>query len=160
MIVSERGLLDPAPMTADLAYLAGLLDGEGTITLERSSNPRAFRAPLVSISSTDRELVDAALSIAGAGWVQTKKRAAQAHWKQGYEYRVKNAAAIELLGKLRPYLRCPAKVHRADMLLHEYGELTKRNGRYSEQERQAKLDFETRFLAGKNPLFVGEPSAM
>jgi hypothetical protein len=134
-------------MDTDLAYLAGLLDGEGTITLATSSNPRAFRAPMVSISSTDQELVEAALAIAGAGWVQTKKRAAQAHWKQGYEYRVKNAAAIELLARLRPYLRCPAKVRRADMLIHEYGGLTKRNGRYSPGEREAKLAFEARLLA-------------
>ncbi len=134
-------------MTTDLAYLAGLLDGEGTITLERSSNPRAFRAPLVSISSTDRELVEAALSIAGAGWIQVKRRAAQAHWKQGYEYRVKNAAAIELLGKLRPFMRCPAKVRRADMLLCDYALLTRRNGRYTDQERHSKLAFEAAFLA-------------
>lgn len=134
-------------MDTDLAYLAGLLDGEGTITLAASSNPKAFRAPLVSISSTDQALVEAALAIAGSGWVQTKKRAAQAHWKQGYEYRVKNAAAIELLARLRPFMRCPAKMRRADMLLCDYALLTRRNGRYTEQERHSKLAFEAAFLA-------------
>lgn len=131
----------------DLAYLAGLIDGEGTITLDRTANPRAFRAPMLSISSTDRELVDAAVQILGVGAVQVKSRSrAPDHHKTGYEYRVKRNAALYALGLVRPYIRHPEKLRRANLLLAEYAQLTRRNGRYTPEERAARLDLEHRVL--------------
>lgn len=134
-------------MDADLAYLAGLVDGEGTITLDRTSNPRAFRTPMLSISSTDRELVEAAANILGVGSVQTKSRCqVPEHHKTGYEYRVKCHAALYAIGLIRPYLRHPEKLRRANLLLSEYVALTRRNGKYSPSERAARLDLESRFF--------------
>jgi len=40
------------------AYVAGLIDGEGTITLSHDNSGDAYRAPVVSMTSTTRELVD------------------------------------------------------------------------------------------------------
>jgi len=56
----------------EAAYLAGLIDGEGTISLSRRhANER--RQLVVSISSTEPELVDWAASTTGAGKI-TRKR--------------------------------------------------------------------------------------
>lgn len=134
-------------VSEDLAYLAGLVDGEGTITLDRTANPNAFRAPMLSISSTDRELVEAAAAILGVGSVQTKSRTrVPDHHRTGYEYRVKRHAALGAIALLRPYLRHPEKIRRANLLLGEYVVLTRRNGKYTEDERRAREDFERRFL--------------
>jgi hypothetical protein len=92
-------------------------------------------------------LVDAAVSIFGVGNVQEKSRKnSPSSYRTAYEYRVKRHAALAVIAKIRPYLRHPEKVRRADILLRDYERLTKRNGKYSPEERAARADLEERLL--------------
>ena len=56
---------------AQAAYLAGLIDGEGTITLIRKHSNENRQLSL-SISSTERPSLDYVLSIVGAGKITRK----------------------------------------------------------------------------------------
>ena len=56
----------------DAAYLAGLVDGEGTITLSRK-HANDGRQLVISISSTERQILDFAHGAIGAGKSRRRK---------------------------------------------------------------------------------------
>ena len=56
----------------DAAYIAGLIDGEGTVTLSRR-HLNENRQLVVSISITDRPLLEYVLNSVGAGKITNKK---------------------------------------------------------------------------------------
>lgn len=68
----------PAPITVnqlsatDAAYIAGMIDGEGTITLTREHKNECRRL-VVSISSTERCLLEYIHNTIGAGKITNKR---------------------------------------------------------------------------------------
>jgi hypothetical protein len=126
----------------DDIYAAGLIDGEGTITLSRL-NKSEYRAPIVSVPSTTPALVTTMKAMFG-GFISKKsnkeKHTPSQAWAARYD------TAITCLERVTPYLREPEKIRRARLILNEYKKLTVRNGRYTEEQRAAKLDFERRFF--------------
>ena len=58
----------------EAAYLAGIIDGEGTVTLTRTHRGEN-RRPVVSISSTELPLLLYVRSVIGAGRITGKVRA-------------------------------------------------------------------------------------
>jgi len=128
------------------AYLAGLIDGEGTITLSRRhSNER--RQLVVSIVSTEREIVAWARETIGAGKV-TRKRTSSIRHAPSFTYSISNRQALEVLRQTMPHLRS-YKRRRAELALERYVSLTPRNGKYSPDLLAARQLFELRFLATK-----------
>ncbi len=65
----------------DAAYIAGLIDGEGTITLTRKHRDEN-RQLAVSISNTEKGLLEYVLDRVGAGKI-TGKRITRTHHPQG-----------------------------------------------------------------------------
>jgi len=128
----------------DIAYLAGLIDGEGSICLERSHKNQCYRWPSVVVSSTTFELMVLLKSWAG-GCICSKKPYLE-HHKQCWYWRLKGTRAVQLCQTLLPWLRVPEKVYRAYLVSNEYPQVTPRNGKYSKTMRDNKLDFEHRFL--------------
>ncbi len=127
----------------DAAYLAGLIDGEGTITLShRHANER--RHLVVSISSTERSLVQWALEASGVGKVTGKRTTSPKH-APGLTYSVSNRQALDLLHQLLPYLRS-YKRQRAELAMEHYRALTPRNGKYTPAMAAAREEFERDFL--------------
>lgn len=55
------------------AYIAGIIDGEGSIMLIRA-HPREFPSPCVSIASTTMELLKWVKSTVGSGAITHKKK--------------------------------------------------------------------------------------
>jgi hypothetical protein len=87
----------------EAAYLAGLIDGEGTVALtrrHRSDN----RQLVVSISSTESAILDHVLHVVGAGRI-TRKRTYRANHAQSFTYAIANRQALELLRQISPYLK-------------------------------------------------------
>ena len=126
--------------------LAGLIDGEGTITLSRRhSNER--RQLVVSIVSTERDIVAWAREIIGAGKV-TRKRTSSIRHTPSFTYSISNRQALEVLRQTMPHLRS-YKRRRAELALERYVSLTPRNGKYSPDLLAARQLFELRFLATK-----------
>ena len=136
-----RTILNLGP--EDAAYLGGLIDGEGTISLtHRHAGER--RHLVVSISSTEPCILEWVLSTVGSGKI-TRKRVASSLHAPGLTYSISNRQALSLLVAVEPYLRS-YKRQRAKFVLDRYLALTPRNGKYSPAMSQARDAFERDFL--------------
>jgi len=130
----------------EAAYIAGLIDGEGTVTLVRKHKGEN-RQLCVSISSTEKYLLEFVRHCAGTGKI-TSKRTTKRHHTPSFAYAVYNRHALELLKQTFPYMRS-YKRGRAELILAEYLDVTPRNGKYSAELLDRKRDFERRVLAIK-----------
>lgn len=129
---------------SDAAYLAGLIDGEGTIALTRLHRGQN-RQLVLSISSTERSILAWVLQSTCVGKI-TSKRTTLPHHAPGLTYSVANRQALALLAQVTPYLRS-YKARRARLILEHYVRLTPRNGKYDEALRTERSEFERRFAA-------------
>ncbi|MGQ0429341.1 MAG: LAGLIDADG family homing endonuclease [Gammaproteobacteria bacterium] len=87
----------------DAAYLAGRIDGEGSIFLTRLHRGQNRQLAL-SISSTERPILEWVLAVTRVGKITTK-RTARPHHAPGFTYMVGNRQAIALLAQVEPHLR-------------------------------------------------------
>jgi|GEM_PF-228807 len=127
----------------DTAYLAGLIDGEGTISLTRKYRD-GNRQPCVSISSTARYILEHVLCTVGAGKITNKRTYSKRHSPAGV-YAIANRQALDLLKQVFPFLRS-YKSERARLVLEHYLRLTPRNGRYSSEQLKEREFFVKQFL--------------
>jgi|SRR5580700_1765188 hypothetical protein len=128
----------------EAAYLAGIIDGEGTVTLTRMHRSENRRA-VVSISSTELPLLLYVQSVIGTGRI-TRKVCARRHHSPSFAYSISSRQALAVLRQVTPHLRT-YKSERASMLLRDYVRLTPRNGNYTIEQRAAREEFEARFFA-------------
>jgi hypothetical protein len=128
----------------DAAYIAGLIDGEGTITLSREHRDENRRL-VVSISSTERVLLEFVAARCGCGKI-TNKRASSTRHTPSFAYRITSQQALDLLRQLHPFLISYKRL-RAELMLTDYSRLTPRNGKYTGDQRAARNAFERKLLA-------------
>jgi LAGLIDADG-like domain len=128
----------------DAAYLAGLIDGEGTIALTRIHRGQN-RQLAVTISSTELALLEWTKSATGVGKITSKRTSAPQH-SPGYTYCVANRQALALLTQVHQYLRS-YKALRSRLVIENYLKLTPRNGKYTEVLLEARRRFEQLFFA-------------
>jgi hypothetical protein len=128
------------------AYLSGLIDGEGTITLTRTHRHENRRL-VVSISNNDVSLLKFVKAKVGAGKITTKKIYSERH-ARSFAYQISSRQALDLLRQISSYLKT-YKAGRAKLALHDYLRLTPRNGRYAPEIAASRLEFEARLLAIK-----------
>ena len=131
----------------DAAYIAGIIDGEGTISLTRR-HPNENRQLEISISNTHIPLLKYVKACVGAGRI-TKKRTYQDNHTKSATYAISNRQALGLLEQVHGYLRT-YKSKRAELILQNYLKLTPRNGRYTPELEKMRSDFIESFLR-KNP---------
>lgn len=127
----------------DAAYLAGLIDGEGTITLSRR-NRNKYRALVVTVSNTELGILQYVQAITGVGKI-TNKRIAKPTHTPSFTYQVGNRQALDILGQIAEYLRSH-KAARAQLALKDYLSLTPRNGRYSTEQLAKREQFIEKFF--------------
>lgn len=130
-------------------YMAGLIDGEGTIGIAKTHADRAEnKVPYLSVSSTTKEIID--WLVENFGGSASVQKVYQSHHKQSWSWKLRNKAQLfDLIRKIEPHMLEPVKKARMTMLLDEYDKVTVRNGKYSPEQREAKLAFEERFMAIK-----------
>ena len=128
------------------AYIAGIVDGEGSIMLTRF-HKNQYHSPCISISSTDLELLEWVKNTVRAGKINTKKNYNEKKHKNSYTYTIIYDEAIQLLEDIEPYLVIEKKKVRAKLIISKYKEVTIRNGRYNETQRLAKEQFYIDFIA-------------
>lgn len=128
----------------DAAYIAGLIDGEGTITLTRE-HARESKRLVVSISNTEIALLQFVMDRVGAGKI-TNKRVYSEKLTPSYTYKITNRQALTLLEEIAQYLRS-YKRDRAGLALNTYISVTPRNGRYTPEQKNDRKRFEKEFLA-------------
>lgn len=139
----------------DAAYIAGLIDGEGTITLQRRHKGENRRLA-VSISSTERELLEYVHEATGVGTITTKRTYKVQH-AASFTYAVFSRQALSLLSQIHPYLRT-YKRRRSTLVLENYLQLTPRNGKYSEELLERRRLFEQELLSTKPGVEEGPPA--
>lgn len=131
------------PSETDKAWVAGLIDGDGCLSL--STGNSSFRKPILVVDNTDMEILDELKRLYGGGLV--KKRRREDHHRQAWSWRVYGASQIiALLVDVLPYMHCPSKRARAWMLVEEYRDVTPRNGHYTPEARVLRTEWEARFL--------------
>ncbi|MBI4401710.1 MAG: LAGLIDADG family homing endonuclease [Nitrospirae bacterium] len=120
----------------EAAYLAGLIDGEGTVTLSRVHRSRQ-RGLVVTISNTELAILQHVRDVIGVGTI-TSKRISRINHTPSYAYHVADRQALDLLEQIGPFMKSH-KAARAKLVLDHYLRLTPRNGRYT-QEQLAQRD--------------------
>jgi hypothetical protein len=85
------------------AYVAGVVDGEGTISLVRHHGGENRRAA-VSVANTELQLLTYLMTTIGAGRI-TYKRIAQLHHTPSFTYVIYSRQALALLRQITPYLQ-------------------------------------------------------
>ncbi len=128
---------------AEAAYLAGLIDGEGTVTLSRK-HAGEMRQLVVSIANTELRILEFALASVGAGKL-TRKRVSKDNHTPSHAYAVWNRQALALLAQIAPYMQS-YKRDRALLALNDYVRLTPRNGKYTNAMRAERAAFESGLL--------------
>lgn len=124
------------------SYCAGLIDGEGTITLTKVNGK--YRFPTIQVASTTIELLNE-LKLHYGGVISSKKTY-QPHHKPSYHWTLTNQKAMTMIMDILPYLREPKKRERGQYLIENYDKSVKRNGKYTEDDKLYKLEFETGFF--------------
>jgi hypothetical protein len=127
------------------AYIAGIIDGEGSIMLQKFHSNQ-LPSPCVSIASTTIELLEWISLKINSGAITKKKNYNSEKHKDSYTLVVRYNNAIELLNEVEPYLVIQAKKLRAKLILEKYKSLTPRNGRYSSELIEAKNKFYNEFI--------------
>jgi hypothetical protein len=95
-----------------LGWVIGMIDGEGSILLTKSSGRRN---PRIMLPSTDLETLQALKDFAG-GYI-CKRGDKRLHTFQAWTWVLSGKAALELLRQSVFYLRVPQKRARAEYLL-------------------------------------------
>ena len=126
------------------AYIAGLFDGEGTVTLSRNNSRDKYRAATVSMTSTSLEILEFLVKEFG-GSICKQKVYKDIH-KQSWSWRLTRRNAVCFLKSILPYMLEKEKIRRANLICNEYISVTPRNGKYSEKLKTAKLEFEKNFF--------------
>jgi hypothetical protein len=126
------------------AYIAGLIDGEGTITLTRLHAGQNRRL-VVSIANTELQLLTFVVDRFGAGKI-TRKRTTSVRHTPSWCFSVTSGQALALLRQVAPHLRS-YKRRRAELALARYQALTPRNGKYTSALLAERRRFEHRLLS-------------
>lgn len=117
------------------AYLAGVVDGEGTITLSRS-HANQTPSPEVSIVNTYYPLITWIRARVGKGIIRQRTGRRVQH-ATSYIWTVRSDAAIAFLRQIQPWLII--KKQHARLIVSQYKKVTCRNGRYPQALLQRKL---------------------
>lgn len=128
----------------DVAYIAGIVDGEGTITLTRRNSYKQ-RHLVLSISNTELRLLKYIQSIIGVGKI-TQKRVFSDRHSLGYTYVLSSRHALDVVRAIHPYLRTHKRL-RAKLVIEKYIKLTPRNGKYTTAMLKKRESFIERFFA-------------
>ncbi|MBU0537575.1 MAG: LAGLIDADG family homing endonuclease [Bacteroidetes bacterium] len=122
----------------EAAYLAGLIDGEGTVTLNQRDKQRQ-RTIVISIANTERQLLDYAKTVIGVGSISSK-RVMNPNHTPSFSYQVSGRQALAVLEQICPYLKSYKK-ERAELLLKDYIKVTPRNGAYTTEMLELRSEF-------------------
>lgn len=132
------------PSETELAWTAGMMDADGCISMSHGGGK--WRHPYVVVDNTDMAIIKELQRLHGGGIVVKKIRNPNA--RQAWSWRLYGGIKIrEFLARIHPYMHSEAKSERARMLIEEYPVLTPRNGYYTPSMKNAKVEFEQRFMS-------------
>lgn len=106
----------------DAAYLAGLMDGEGSIVAAmQRQNRTTWR---ISIANTDFRLLAWCKEVTGCGSIVRKLSANPKH-ADGGSWQCYSWNALEIIEQILPYMKIEEKIRRSKMVIKEMNALKK-----------------------------------
>jgi len=103
-------------MSTDLAWFAGLFEGEGTLTISRSGR-RGYTRPIVTLAMTDKQCVDL-FHERWPGCLQVRPMGVGQ--RTAYVWTLNQRAAIlTFVGDLQPYFRTERVQQKARLLIED-----------------------------------------
>lgn len=104
----------------DAAWLAGMVDGEGTVSLYRADTRARLYCARIGIANTYRPVMEHIANLTGVGFL-TKFQKINPNARVGYQWLTNDTLLVRsLLLQIRPYLRI--KHEQADLVLEYTGE--------------------------------------
>lgn len=85
----------------ELAWLAGLLEGEGSFLKPSPCEPTSVR---IAVEMTDKDVIDKVSKLWNIRYCQTRKRRQNLNHKPTYRIQIKGRRAAELMVKLKPLM--------------------------------------------------------
>ena len=116
------------------AYLAGIVDGEGTVTLMKH-HKNETPTPYVSVANNNLGLLQWIKNRIG-GTICTKKKRLP-HHNDSYAWSARQDRAIRLLNDIKSYLII--KKPQADLITEQYKSVTHRSGKYTPEMLNKKM---------------------
>jgi len=110
------------------AYIAGIVDGEGTVTLMKYHKNKT-PAPCVSVANNNLKLLKWLKVKVGGTIVSKKKRLA--HHSDSYAWYVRQDRALRFLDEIKYYLII--KKQHAELITKKYKAVTHRAGKYTHE---------------------------
>jgi hypothetical protein len=91
----------------ELAYWAGLFDGEGSAFIHKRNRRRRAKSPeyilAASLGNTNKQIIYEMKQFFGCGWIG--RRGETITWKPMYQFYARYNQAYQVLKRLLPYLR-------------------------------------------------------
>ncbi len=134
---------------AELAYAAGIIDGEGSFYIHERPPYRSSVSPShtlsVSVSNTDRRMLDWMHERFG-GTILVNKPPTNRAWSQAYQWRVSSRLAVTFIDQIYPYLVC--KREQADIAV-EFAAIKHTGYPLSAEVIEARRGCRERMLRGR-----------
>jgi len=108
------------------AYVAGIVDGEGTVTLMKH-HKNETQVPFVGIANNNLELLKWIRSLVGGNICSKKKRLP--HHSDSYVLNIRQDRALSFLNEIKKYLI--VKRQQAELITAQYKSVTHRAGKYT-----------------------------
>ena len=115
------------------AYIAGIVDGEGTVTLMKH-HKNEMPAPSVSVANNNLKLLKYLKKRIGGVIVSKKKY--KPHHNDSYAWSVKQDRALSFLKEIKKYLI--VKRQQAELITRDYKKVTHRAGKYTPKMLRSK----------------------
>ena len=112
------------------AYFAGIIDGEGYISYEKSK--KNYSIPCISVEMTDKDVIDKIFNFFGVGSVVFIKPR-QDHHLDSWRWRARGKAAVDIYFKIYNYLSARRK-DKIDQVLKNYCEDANAREKYRKLE--------------------------
>jgi hypothetical protein len=121
-----------------LAYAAGIVDGEGSITLNKQGGTARvkatlYRVPVIQVSMTAKPVIQFLVDTFN-GVIALRPRNCTDLW----EWRASNSRALDIMAMLRPHMMEPNKIARIDFLLSTEFRMEQADRRYNSPEKEVR----------------------
>lgn len=140
----RKGKQANALSATDAAYIAGFMDGEGSIMIQPKWNAYSIR---ISAVNTDHEVMQWIVSATGIGRIYHRKRTNSSH-SDTWWWQCASESAESILSQIRPYLRIKAK--HADIAL-EFQERLRNPALKADQSWQVEMFEHVKALNRRGP---------
>lgn len=130
------------------AYMAGIVDGEGTLIITKAKRPENRSGcrflPMLIITNTNKDVLDFFVEKTGYGKVTPRKESTKERFgwktnKQAYRWSVKHSQVKEVIEKILPYLIIKKK--QAENILEFFNSNASFSKNYNDEIVEVQFDF-------------------